>query len=90
MVPAEYADRPDDYVDLVCGAMLAAAAPHARWVDVFCERGAFDADQARAVLTGRHGRRAAAPGCTPTSSAPGRACGSRSSWARPAPTTAPT
>jgi len=30
--------------------MLAAAAPYARWVDVFCERGAFDADQSRAVL----------------------------------------
>jgi imidazolonepropionase len=31
--------------------MLAACAPHARWVDVFCERGAFGADEARAVLT---------------------------------------
>jgi imidazolonepropionase len=31
--------------------MLAAAAPYARWVDVFCERGAFDADHARAILT---------------------------------------
>ncbi len=41
---------PDEYVDLVTGAMLEACAPHARWVDVFCERGAFDADQARAVL----------------------------------------
>ncbi|GAB1645282.1 imidazolonepropionase [Krasilnikovia sp. MM14-A1259] len=51
VVPAEYADRPDDYVDLVAGPMLAAAAGHARWVDVFCERGAFDGDQARAVLT---------------------------------------
>jgi len=50
VVPAEYADRPDDYVDLVTGDMLAAAAPFARWVDVFCERGAFDGDQARAVL----------------------------------------
>jgi imidazolonepropionase len=50
VVPAEYADRPDDYVALVCGDMLAAAAPYARWVDVFCERGAFDGDQARAVL----------------------------------------
>jgi imidazolonepropionase len=38
------------YVDLVCGAMLASCAPHARWVDVFCERGAFGADEARAVL----------------------------------------
>ena len=41
---------PEEYVDLVTGAMLEACAPHARWVDVFCERGAFDADQARAVL----------------------------------------
>ena len=32
VVPAEYADRPDDYVGLVCGPMLRAAAPYARWV----------------------------------------------------------
>ncbi|WP_027658972.1 imidazolonepropionase [Salinispora fenicalii] len=51
LVPVEYADRPDDYVDLVCGPMLTAAAPYARWVDVFCERGAFDADHTRAILT---------------------------------------
>ena len=50
VVPAEYEGRADDYVDLVCGEMLVACAPHARWVDVFCERGAFDADQSRAVL----------------------------------------
>ena len=37
VVPAEYADRADDYVDLVTGPMLAACAPHARWIDVFCE-----------------------------------------------------
>lgn len=42
---------PDDYVRLVCGAMLDACAPHAAWIDVFCERGAFDGDQARRVLT---------------------------------------
>jgi len=42
--------RPDEYVRLVCGQMLDAARPHARWVDVFCERGAFDADQSREVL----------------------------------------
>lgn len=41
---------PDAYVDLVTGPMLDACAPHARWIDVFCERGAFDGDQARAVL----------------------------------------
>jgi imidazolonepropionase len=50
VVPPEYAGRPDDYVDLVRGPMLDACAPLARWVDVFCERGAFDADQSRAVL----------------------------------------
>ncbi len=41
---------PEDYVALVTGPMLDACAPHARWVDAFCERGAFDADQTRAVL----------------------------------------
>ncbi|UQA95063.1 imidazolonepropionase [Streptomyces halobius] len=51
IVSPDYADDPDGYVDLVTGPMLDACAPHARWVDVFCERGAFDGDQARAVLT---------------------------------------
>jgi imidazolonepropionase len=41
----------DEYVDLVRGPMLDAVAPHVRWADVFCETGAFDADQSRAVLT---------------------------------------
>jgi imidazolonepropionase len=50
VVPAEYEGKADDYVALVCREMVPAAAPHARWVDVFCERGAFDADQSRAVL----------------------------------------
>lgn len=51
VVPPEMADRPDDYVQLVCGPMLQRCAPTARWIDVFCDRGAFDADQARAILT---------------------------------------
>ena len=42
---------PTAYVELVTGPMLEACAPHARWIDVFCEDGAFDADQARTVLT---------------------------------------
>jgi imidazolonepropionase len=50
VVPAEYADDPAGYVALVTGPMLEAAAPYARWVDAFCEKGAFDVDQARAVL----------------------------------------
>ena len=49
VIPAD-AD-PDDYTALVCGPMLDAAAPYARWIDVFCERGAFDEDRSRAVLT---------------------------------------
>ena len=50
LVPPEYEGRPDAYVDLVCTTMLERCAPAARWIDVFCERGAFDEDQARAVL----------------------------------------
>ncbi|HTW18032.1 MAG TPA: imidazolonepropionase [Nocardioides sp.] len=52
---------PEEYVDLVTGPMLEAVRPYARWIDVFCERGAFDEDQARTVLaagaaTGLRGR----------------------------------
>jgi imidazolonepropionase len=50
VVPDDYAGRPDDYVDVVSGPMLAAAAPLVRFVDVFCEVGAFDVDQSRRVL----------------------------------------
>jgi imidazolonepropionase len=50
VVPTEFGDDPAAYVDLVTGAMLSAAAPHAKWIDVFCDDGAFDADQARTVL----------------------------------------
>ncbi|GAA1917819.1 imidazolonepropionase [Streptantibioticus ferralitis] len=60
IVAPEYADDPAGYVDLVTGPMLDACAPHARWVDVFCERGAFDGDQARTILTA-----GAARGLTP-------------------------
>lgn len=41
---------PDDYVRLVTGPMLEACAPHAKWIDVFCERDAFDGDQTREIL----------------------------------------
>ncbi|GGM16355.1 imidazolonepropionase [Promicromonospora citrea] len=58
-VPPEYLTDRSGYLDLVTGPMLAACAPHARWVDVFCEPAAptaFDEDEARAVL--RAGQRA--------------------------------
>ncbi len=50
LVPSEYQDRVDDYVELVCGPMLDAVRTHVRWIDAFCETGAFDVDQSRAVL----------------------------------------
>jgi imidazolonepropionase len=49
-VPPEYDGRADEYVQLVCSEMLHACRPYARWIDVFCEEGAFDADQSRVVL----------------------------------------
>lgn len=56
VVPAEYADDRDGYLGLVTGPMLDACAPHARWIDVFCDRGAFDADESRRVLTAGRAR----------------------------------
>ena len=50
VVPEDYAGRADDYVALVTGEMLEACAPNAKWVDVFCDVGAFDVDQSRAIL----------------------------------------
>lgn len=50
VVPAEFADDPAGYVALVTGEMLEACAPHAKWIDVFCDVGAFDVDQARVIL----------------------------------------
>ncbi len=56
VVPDEYAGNRAAYVDLAAGEMLDACAPHARWIDVFCDTGAFTADEARHVL--RAGMRA--------------------------------
>ena len=50
LVPPEFEGRADDYVHLVCNEMLTSVRPNAKWVDAFCERGAFDRDQSRAVL----------------------------------------
>ena len=50
VVPEDYAGKADEYVSLVTGEMLEACAPHAKWVDVFCDIGAFDVDQSRAIL----------------------------------------
>ena len=50
LLPREFVGRPDDYIHLVCNEMLDGVAPNAKWIDAFCETGAFDADQCRAVL----------------------------------------
>ena len=50
LVPDEYDGRADDYVDLVCGPMLEAVKANVDWIDAFCETGAFNEDQCRAVL----------------------------------------
>ena len=50
VVPAEHSADRSGYLDLVTGPMLDACAPHARWADVFCDRGAFDAVEAHVVL----------------------------------------
>lgn len=50
VIPPEFAEKPEAYVDLVCGEMLTAALPYSRWIDVFCDKGAFTPDQARRIL----------------------------------------
>ena len=55
VVPTEFAERgqtgADEYVSLVVGEMLSGVSEHSKWIDVFCDRGAFDVDQARQILT---------------------------------------
>lgn len=50
VVPTEYSEDPGSYVDLVTGSMLDACERHARWVDVFCDIGAFGVEASRQVL----------------------------------------
>jgi len=50
VVPPELAGDRAAYVALVTGPMLAACRADARWIDVFCDRGAFDAEETRAIL----------------------------------------
>ncbi len=56
VVREDMASHPDAYVDLVLGAMLDACAPLSKWADVFCEKGAFDEEQSRAILTAARGK----------------------------------
>jgi len=53
VVPAEYTDRPQEYVALVCERMIPRVAKRklAKFVDVFCDRGAFTEDDALKIAT---------------------------------------
>ena len=51
VVPAEFEGRVDEYVSLVTGEMLNQVADSAKWIDVFCDKGAFTVEQAREILT---------------------------------------
>lgn len=50
VVPSEYAGKEDEYVELVTGEMLDSVLPYAKWIDAFCDQGAFDVDQSRQIL----------------------------------------
>jgi imidazolonepropionase len=50
VIPAEYENNRDGYINLVKGEMLDAVLPHAKWIDVFCDQGAFTVDEAREIL----------------------------------------
>jgi imidazolonepropionase len=56
-VPPEYRGRSQEYVDLVCNEMIPAVAKRklARFVDVFCDRGAFSAAEAAQIFTAAEG-----------------------------------
>ena len=50
VVPPEYKENPEAYVDLVIDAIIPAAAGKAKWIDVFCEKGAFTEEQTRRII----------------------------------------
>lgn len=49
-VPPEYRGRQADFVRLIINEMIPAAAPHAEWCDVFCDRGFFTPEESTAIL----------------------------------------
>jgi len=50
--PADFKDKPDDYVNLICEKMIPEVAKHklADFIDVFCESGYFSVDQTEKIL----------------------------------------
>ena len=50
VIPSEFANDRRGYIDLVKGKMLEAVAPYAKWIDVFCDNGAFTVEEAREII----------------------------------------
>jgi imidazolonepropionase len=50
VVPKEMANSRADYIELVKNQMLDACLPHAKWIDVFCDKTAFSVEEAREIL----------------------------------------
>ncbi len=48
VIPQEYKDDPDAYVDLIIKSIIPQSS--AKWVDVFCDQGAFTPEQTEAIL----------------------------------------
>lgn len=48
VVPIEFADNPEEYVDLIINTIIPKST--AKWIDVFCDNGAFNADQSERIL----------------------------------------
>lgn len=50
VVPPEYKDDPEAYVDLIIDEIIPAAEGRAKWIDAFCETGAFTEDQTKRII----------------------------------------
>ena len=50
VVPAEFASERENYISLVIGEMLDTCAPKAKWIDVFCDTGAFTPEESYRIL----------------------------------------
>lgn len=50
VIPAEYENNREGYIQLVKNEMLDVVTPYAKWIDVFCDSGAFTVDEAREIL----------------------------------------
>ena len=50
IVPSEKINSREGYIDEIKTTMLQAVKPYAKWIDVFCDTGAFSVDEAREIL----------------------------------------